>query len=736
MGTRIYQVALLAFISVVLVLPIDGRADESGDRLTSYINPFIGTAGGGNTFPGAVRPWGLVSISPHTDPGAPSGYIYGEPWFYGLGHAHLSGTGCADLGSIILTAGRGNISPFPDQYRTKYDNEIAAPGYYAVDLPEHMISLESSASLRVGLTRITSHKEGQFHIILDAGRSLGGVEGGEVSVVSANEIEGYNISGGFCGEDNRQKVFFVARFNRSASKVGTWAGGELSNEKLSISEEMPVGAWMRFSGSAETPLLVKVGISYVSIENARENLREEMPGWDFESVRSQASDHWQEVLSKIRIKASKGEKTKFYTALYHALIHPNIISDVNGEYPEMGHHDVGRNTERPRYSVLSLWDTYRTLHPFLTLVYPQRQEEIIQSMLDMYLESGYLPKWELVSNETYMMVGDPAPIVIADSYIKGVRGFDDSLAFEAMLKPAQLEAGQDAPPIRAGYHELLEYGYIPFDQDTSEDWWVWGPVSTSLEYNLSDFAISQMAQTLGRTSIAQEFSDRAKLYRNLFDKQSLFMRPRKADSTWLDPFDPLATEGSGYWEGSGGPGYVEGNAWQYTWFVQHDVPGLIDLFGGEKPFSEKLSSCFDEGHFTINNEPDIAYPYLFRYVPEQAGSTPALIREIMETSFGTGPDGLPGNDDAGTISAWYLFSSLGFYPVELATSEYVLGEPQVRKAVVTLDEQYYSGDSLIIERVKNEGKPGIKWNDKTLDTYRIDHSRLTSGGKLGFKIHE
>lgn len=724
---------VLALMSII----IDCDLNRSDD-LSRYVSPFIGTAGGGNTFPGAVRPWGMVSVSPHTDPQAPSGYIHGEPHFYGLGHVQLSGTGCADLGSVILTATRGDIRISPESYRCHYGAELAQPGYYAVTLEEPEVRIEATATLRCGFTRFIPMGSGEINLLLDSGHSLGGRKGGMVGIFSADEVAGYNISGGFCGENNRQRVYFVARFSESAERAGTWTGAEISDSKSARTETAGIGAWLVFNTESDKSINVKVGISYVSIENARRNLEQEIPHWNFGKIKKAAAADWQTQLARVRVEGgTEADRIKFYSALYHTLIHPNVISDVNGEYPLMGRTGVGRVVGRERYSVFSLWDTYRTLHPLLSLVYPERQSEMIKSMLDMYRESGYLPKWELAGNETYMMVGDPAAIVIADSYIKGIRDFDADLALAAMLKPALLNPGESAPPIRAGYHEMLQYGYIPFEQDTNQAWWVWGPVSTTLEYCLSDWAIATMAQSLGKSDISSEFFKRAGFYRNLFDKKTGFMRPRCRDGSWREPFDPLATEGSGSWEGSGGPGYVEGNAWNYTWFVPHDVPGLIELFGGAAPFAEKLKTCFSENHFTVNNEPDIAYPYLFTYLPGEQRQTQRLVKKVMSENFGTGPDGLPGNDDAGTISAWFVFSALGFYPACPAADDYQLGHPLFRKMTIRLHDGYYPGQEFVIEK-EGEMQPECEFkktllNGRLLASPQISHSRISKGGRLVFK---
>ncbi|MCF7741039.1 MAG: GH92 family glycosyl hydrolase [Candidatus Marinimicrobia bacterium] len=711
---------------------------SENENLTQYVDSFIGTAGGGNTFPGAVLPWGMVSVSPHTDPNAPSGYIYNQPYFYGLGHVHFSGTGCSDLGSIILTAGENDWETTPNLYRCHYSDEQARPGYYSAKLVEPEVQVEATATNRCGFTQFTPDENGDLSILIDAGRSLVERRGGAINIISAEEVTGYNISGGLCGEDNRHKVYFVARFNQSSKQAEIWTDDKILNNRFASIEDAGIGVRMIFNSNPDKPVKVKVGISYVSIENARKNLEQELPHWNFNQIVSEAQLAWEQQLSRIKVgDGSNTNKIKFYTALYHALIHPNIISDVNGEYPLMGQNGTGKVTNSERYSVFSLWDTYRTLHPLLTLVYPERQSAMIRSMLNMYRESGWLPKWELAGNETYMMVGDAAPIVISDSYIKGIRDYDTDLALEAMLKPALIETGEMAPPIRSGYHELLKYGYITFPQDKSQEWWAWGPVSTSLEYCLSDWAIANMAQKLGKDKIAGEFFKRSGYYKNLFDRKTNFMRPRRRDSSWLTPFDPLETEGSGSWEGSGGPGYVEGNAWNYTWFVPHDITGLINLFGGEEPFCEKLQTCFSEGHFTINNEPDIAYPYLFTYLPGEEDHTRKIVKNIMEDNFGTGPGGLPGNDDAGTISAWFVFSALGFYPACPATDNYRLGEPLFRKAVIDLNREYYPGEKFIVEKkgslLANQKPKIISINGEVWDEYRIFHSQIVGGSQLIFE---
>jgi predicted alpha-1,2-mannosidase len=709
--------------------------EEFDTSLLTYVNPFIGTSNGGNTFPGAVVPWGMVSVSPHNSLSAPSGYIYGEEYIYGFGLVHLSGTGCAELGSVLITITDDDQAIKPDLYKNIYSSEKASPGYYKVVLDGQKLKIEVTSTGRVGFLKFTSFDKSNKTLVIDAGRSLGIIGGGYVSIVSDNEVEGFNISGGFCGEDNREKVYFVARFSRKFKKEKLWSNEIFLDSKKAEIENYPIGALLNYDFDENQELFVKVGISYVSIENARMNLEEEIMDWNFERVRDKARSSWDDKLMRILIKDDNRDNLiKFYSAFYHMLIHPNIISDVNGEYPLMGRNGIGKYSDRNRFSIFSLWDTYRTLHPFLTLFFPEVQSDVIKTMIDMYKECGYLPKWELAGNETYMMVGDPASIVIADSYLKGITDFDFNLAFEAMLKPTLLNQDENAPPIRAGYHELLQYGYIPFEQDWSGDWWVWGPVSTTLEYCLSDFAISRMASKLGMMDIEDKFYNRSLSYKNLFDPSTSFMRPKLKNGEWMEPFDPLVTEGSGDWIGAGGAGYVEGNAWNYTWFVPHDIPGLISIFGGEKSFSKKLYQSFTNGQFTINNEPDIAYPYLFNYVNGEEHKTRELVLKIINDEFGIDHNGLPGNDDCGTISGWLLFSSIGFYPACPGSQIYQIGISIFDKIKLQLSPEYYSGSDFVITKI-GENSEMIKVNElngEVLEDHQILHNQIVSGGELKF----
>lgn len=699
----------------------------------SCVNPFIGTARGGNTFPGALLPWGMVSVSPHTDLTSPSGYNHDQPWFYGMGHVHLSGTGCSDLGSIVVTAVRGKVHTSPEGYRTRKGEEDAAPGWYSVVLPDLALTFESTATTRSGITRIRSTRGGEITILIDAGRSLGLTGGGSVVVHDPSRSDGYNTGGGFCGEDNRHTVHFSAMLSKPAIAAGVWTDTTLQGNGPVTASSQPVGAWFRLHLDRGESVEVRVGISYVSIANARANRTTESDGISFDTLRSHARAAWQHALSRVHIPAGPDTSlTIFYTALYHTLIHPGIISDCNGEFPLMGHTGTGRYDRRDRYSVFSLWDTYRTLHPMLALLYPEQQESIVRTMLDMSDESGWLPKWELAGNETHMMVGESAVQVIADSYLKGVGGDDARRVWKALTRGAETMADS----VRPGYAEALTYGYIPLDQDTMKTWWTWGPVSSFLEYCLADWTISAVARQMGLHAEEIDYRARSLRYRTLYDNATRFLRPRLRNGAWACPFDPQAMEGSGNWTGSGGPGYVEGNAWHYTWFVPHDITGLASFFGSTDSFLTKLDSCFSEKIFTINNEPDIAYPYIYTYFPGREAKTRAIVHDICLNEFGTGPDGLPGNDDAGSISAWYVFSALGIYPACPGSNEYRIGFPLFKEIKVTIPVADPATPPVIVKIVAasgtNAGAAGPRWNGKSLHTYAISHENLREGGVLEF----
>lgn len=719
-------------IYLLFVLLITGFT-ETVSAQADQVNPMIGTGGDGNTFPGAVLPWGLVSVSPHNST-SPSGYKYGGEKITGFGHVHLSGVGCPAQGSVILLPQTGSLITSPSERGSTYSGEKATAGYYSVHLDQTGITAELTATLRTGLSRYRFPAvKGNFHLVVDAGTSLSERRGGEVKVVSPTEIEGYNLTGGFCGSPVQHKVFFVIQTSKKSIASGTWLGNSVSDEKSVSSADSALGAWFSFRGKAGDTLLVKVGVSYVSIANARENLKAEQKGFNFSKIRKQAVSEWNKVLSRISVKGGRpDEKVQFYTALYHSLIHPGIKSDVTGEYVKMGGAGTGKSKE-PQYTVFSLWDTYRTVHPLLNLVYPEKNQEIVRSMLTMAEESDRLPKWELASGETRVMVGDPATIVITEAWLKGNRKFDTEKAWRYLW--ASATDTLQKKPIRNGLKSYIRNGgWIALDDTTD---WIWGPVSTSLEYNLADWHLAEFARGLEKKQEAELLFKRSEGWRRYFDSETGFLRPVKQDGTFLTPFNPDTLETTGQWPGSGGPGYVEGNAWQYTFFVPHDLTGLVTAFGGNKPFFKQLNFAIRKNHINLSNEPSFGIPFALNILPGENYRSQELVRQILPDHFKNSPAGLPGNDDAGSLSAWYVFSSIGLFPFNPGSGVYQFTSPLwdevkikqgSRRPSITIRIHDNSADRTTI------GKRLL--NGKKINEFSIDHSTLTKGATLEFFMYD
>jgi predicted alpha-1,2-mannosidase len=559
---------------------------------------------------------------------------------------------------------------------------------------------------------------------------------GFIRIVSDSIVEGWNQNGGFCGQKAERKVYFIGIFSKRANGYSTFRDSKVFNQ-IQIQSGATIGGMMHFAMNTGETLFLKIGISFVSIENARLNLDTEQPGWNFEQVKTSASDAWEKELSRIKIEGgSEDHKTIFYTALYHALIHPSICSDVNGQYRAMGNKRVKTimGKQKNAFNVYSLWDTYRNLHPLLTLVYPEMQIDMVRTMVDQANENGFLPKWELSADETYVMVGDPGCIVIADTYIKGLTDFDAQAAYKAMLKSSTLLEGN---PVRPGINQYIKLGYIPQDKPGE---WVWGSVSTSLEYYIADFAIAQMSMALGEKEKYQEYLKRSFGYRNYFDPKTTFLRPKNLDGSWYSPFNPDTIKGSipNANFPCGGVGYTEGNAWQYNFFVPHDINGLKQLMG-EKKFVEKLRKCFDDpDRFVLFNEPDMAYPYLFTYAKGSEYLTQEMVRKCIDFYYANNSGGLPGNDDCGTTSSWLLFSAMGFYPACPSTTQYQIGCPLFEKISIKLNPDFYKGDKFQIEarNASNVYIQGMSLNGQEYKKYSLDHKDITSGGSWTVTLGE
>ena len=690
----------LLLITIMGVLPTWGATP-----LTPKVNPFIGTTNYGTTHPGAITPNGMMSVVPFNVMGSDlnlydkdsrwwsAPYEHTNKYFTGYAHVALSGVGCPEASSLLVMPTAGALDVDYLHYGSKYTHEEASPGYYANRLTKYDITTEVTATPRTSCERYTFPK-GEGHILLNLGQGLTNECGAMVRRVSSTEVEGMKLMGTFCYTTQAVfPIYFVMRVSREPSASGPWKyqpklqGVEAAwtpddgTYKLYANYHREIAGdniGYRFSYadlSEGEQITVQMGVSFVSIENARMNLETEQQGKDFDRLRAEAVTRWESDLGRIRIEGgTSDQQTVFYTALYHALIHPSIISDVNGEYPMMESGATGK-ADYTRYSVFSLWDTYRNLHPLLTLVYPERQTDMLRSLVDMYKEHGWLPRWELFGRETYTMEGDPAAIVIADSWVKGLHDFDIHTAYEAMLKSATTEGKHN--PIRPDIDPYIHRGYIPvghFQSDLSGD----NSVSHALEYCMADFAIAQLAHALDDMPRAEEFVRRSQSYRRYYSKEYGTLRPLTAEGEFLSDFDPATGK---HFENV--PGFHEGSAWAYTFAVPHDIGGLTRLMGGKQRFVHTLQRVFDDGHYDPTNEPDIAYPYLFSRFKGEEWRTQREVRRLLDTHYLNAPHGIPGNDDTGTLSAWAVFSMMGLYPDCPATPYYTLTTPTFDKVSIS-----------------------------------------------------
>ena len=739
-------------IITALAAAVFGAA-ASAQTPADKVDPFIGTTNFGTTNPGAVTPNGMMSVVPFNVMGSEENlydkdarwwstpYVFENRFFTGFAHGALSGVGCPEMGALLTMATTGPLTVDYKEYGTAYRDERATPGYYSVRLDKYDILAEATATARSSAERYT-FPAGQGHILLNLGEGLTNESGAMVRRVSATEIEGTKLLGTFCY--NPQKVFpvyFVLRVSKAPSASGYWkkqrkmTGVEAEwtpdNGKYKLYTEYgrelagdDVGYWFTFDDLQEGEQVeVRMGISYVSAENARRNLDAEQPaGTTFDAIRTAAREQWNKDLGRIRVEGgTKEQQTVFYTALYHALIHPNLLSDVNGEYPLMERAGTGL-TEGERYTVFSLWDTYRNLHQLMTLVYPERQREMLRSMVAMYDEWGWLPKWELYGRETFTMEGDPSIPVVVDSWMKGLRDFDVEKAYEAMRKSATTPGAQNR--MRPDIDPYVERGYVPlgfYAGDLSGD----NSVSHALEYYIADHALSLLADSLGKKEDAVLFRERSLGYKHYYCPEFGTFRPITHKGGFLSPFDPQAGENF-----TAAPGFHEGSAWNYTFYVPHDVEGLTRLMGGKRKFVDKLQMVFDEGLYDPANEPDIAYAYLFSRFRGEEWRTQLQTRRLLDKYFTTAADGIPGNDDTGTMSAWAVFSMMGFYPDCPGEPYYTLTAPTFDRAEISTDH-----GTLVIEK-RGEG-PYIRrmtLGGKPLAKYRIGHDELLRGGQLTFEL--
>jgi predicted alpha-1,2-mannosidase len=738
----------------VFALLLSGVLSVSAQQPVDYVNPFIGTSNYGTTNPGAVCPQGLMSVTPFNVMGSESNkfdkdsqwwsapYTSDNNYFTGFAHVNLSGVGCPELGGLLLMPTAGDLNVDYSQYGSAYTEEVAKPGYYGTKLTKYGIKAEATASMRTGLSRFT-FPAGKGNILLNLGEGLTNETGATVRIVNDTEIEGSKLMGTFCY--NPQAVFpvyFVMKVSKAPKQMGYWKkqrpmkgveaewDGYSGKYKLytKYNRDMSgddVGVWFTYDNEANEVIEVKMGVSFVSIENARLNMNTEQPDFNFDKVSKAAREQWNSDLSRVLVEGgSKDEKTIFYTALYHMLIHPNILQDVNGEYPMMESLKTGK-TSGNRYTVFSLWDTYRNVSQLMTLLFPERQVEIIRTMVDMYKESGWLPKWELFGRETLTMEGDPSIPYIVDAWMRGIRDFDVETAYQAMRKGATTPGEFNL--MRPDANDYFTKGYVPLREKFDNS------VSHALEYYIADWNLSKFAQSLGKKEDAKLFYDRSMGYKHYYSKEYGTLRPILPDGTFYSPFDPL--QGANF---EPSPGFHEGNSWNYTFYVPHDIAGLTKLMGGKKQFVDKLQMVFDKKYYDMANEPDIAYPYLFSNFKGEEWRTQKTVRGLLRDYYHNAPNGLPGNDDTGTMSAWAVFAMMGFYPACPGDVNYTLTSPLFDKVTIKLNPDYYKKGELVIGTNRTHADEiyiqEVKAGSKKLNGYFISHDELVNAGSIEYKL--
>jgi predicted alpha-1,2-mannosidase len=723
---------------------------------TDSVNVFIGTGGHGHTFPGATLPHGMVQLSPDTRLfgwDACSGYYYDDTSIMGFTHTHLSGTGIGDYGDILFMPVVGEkpliagTAENPDEgYRSRFshEQESARPGYYQVLLQDDSINVELTATLRAGLHRYTYPKASDARLIVDMEPTIHGHQHPvtQIRVVNDSTIAGMKYTVGWA---KRHYVYFYAVFS-SPFDYKLYSGTEYQSDSTSVTVNTAKAVISFRNLPADGRVLAKVGISSVDEEGARLNVEAEIPNWDFEGVMKQANTTWNEALGKIDIETSDNDsRTVFYTSLYHAFIQPSLASDVDGRYRTMG-HEIKQDASYTNYTVFSLWDTFRAAHPLYTIVTPEQNQAFIRSLLRKYDEGGILPKWELASNETGTMIGYHAVSVIADAMMKKQCDFDVKKALEACIRSSVYDTTGVTPmmdrqilngklmPVSIKYKN--ELGYIPCDK-------VGGSVSQGLEFAYNDWLIAQMMKEHNRKDLYDKYMELSRNYRNYFDPETKLMRGRLSDGSWITPFDPASVQRPS--------NYVEGNAWQWAWFVPQDVEGLMELVGGQKSFEAHLDTLFTTsseltgdpnaaadvtgmiGQYAHGNEPSHHIPYLYNYAGAPR-KTQALVDHILRTLYHNDPNGLSGNEDVGQMSAWYALSAMGFYSFCPGRPVYEIGRPIFDKVTIHLS----NGKDFVIQAknnsVENKYIRSMKLNGEELAEPRFSHFDLMKGGELIFEM--
>lgn len=713
---------LLTLISASL-MALGGHAQS---QPADFVNPFIGGAANGHTFPGACVPFGLVQTSPVT--GAIgwqycAEYLNSDTRIWGFSQTHLNGTGCLDLGDILVMP--STARPGRKDYRSSFSkaNETAHPGYYAVTLDEPGVRAELTATPHVAFHRYAFDKVDSAAVLIDLQHGPAWnekqyhshVEACEVKQENARTLSGHVRNAVWVEQD----VYFVITFDHDILQMTDLPLTETEKGRRMLAS---------FDLKEGDKLGMKIALSSASVEGAHRNLQAELDGWDFDATHREATARWNKLLSRIDVEGSKDEKTNFYTSFYHALIQPNNIADVDGTYRD-AKGELRKAEGGSFYSTFSTWDTYRAAHPFYTLVMPEMVDPFVRSLVSQAEVQGHLPIWALWGKENYCMIANHSVSIVAEAYHKGFRGFDAERAFAAVKRTQTV-----SHKLKSDWETYMKYGYFPADLIKSES------VSSTLESVYDDYAAADMARLMGKKEDAKYFSHRASFYRNLFDPSTHFMRPRLSDGNWKSPFNPSDLAHA---ESTGGD-YTEGNAWQYTWHVQHDVKGLIKLMGGPKAFTQKLDSLFTlklEGHladvtgligqYAHGNEPSHHITYLYTLAGKPS-RTQELVREIFDTQYKPTPEGLCGNDDCGQMSAWYMLSAMGFYPVSPVDAEYVFGAPQMPSITLHLSDG--KTFRVVAEGLSRENKyvKAIYLNGRRYKHSSISHADILKGGELKF----
>lgn len=705
-------------------------------EITKYVNPFIGTGaidGGlsGNNYPGATSPFGMIQLSPDTSEapnwGDASGYDYNRSTIFGFSHTRLSGTGASDLIDVTLmpTSSGRTSSTFT------HDEEKASPGYYQVMLKDENINVELTTTQRNGIHRYQYPAGKDAEVILDMDHSADKGSWGrriinaQIRILNDHAVEGYRIITGWA---KLRKIYFYMEFS-SPILTSTLRDGGRVHENTAVVNGTNLHGCFRFGKLNGKPLTCKVALSSVSMENARQNMEQEAPHWDFDRYVAAADTDWEKQLGKIEIKGTEVQKEIFYTALYHTMIQPNTMSDVNGEYMAADYtaRKVGDN--ETHYTTFSLWDTFRASHPLYTLLEPERVTDFVKSMIRQYEYYGYLPIWQLWGQDNYCMIGNHSIPVITDAILKGIPGIDVEKAYEAVYN-SSVTSHPNSP-----FEVWEKYGFMPENIQTQS-------VSITLEQAFDDWCVAQLAEKLNKDADYERFHKRSEYYRNLFHPKTKFFQSKNDKGEWIEPFDPYQ------YGGNGGHPFTEGNAWQYFWYVPHNIQALMELTGGTKAFEQKLDTFFTSnykseqmnhnasgfvGQYAHGNEPSHHVAYLYNFAG-QPWKTQKYVSHILNTLYNNTSSGYAGNDDCGQMSAWYVFSAMGFYPVNPADGRYIIGSPLLDECTLKLagNKEFHirtirkSPEDIYIQSVTLNGK---KHKD-----FFITHQDIMNGGTMVFKM--